>query len=775
MKKLSEKKHVSDFPDLMLEWDWTKNNELGINPYELTHGSKVKAWWVCIQGHKWQSTINHRTNGRKCPYCSGHKILSGFNDLATNNPILTEEWNYEKNGDLLPAMVSSSSHKKIWWICNKNHEWQETVAARSNSNYGCPYCSGHRILVGFNDLATTHPQLTSEWNTDKNKKLTPFNVSFGSNIKVWWKCRKGHEWQASITSRTSAHCGCPVCQKELNTSFCEQAVYYYCSKVTKADNRNIDFGKEIDIYLPIYNIGIEYNGKFYHKDKKDADNKKVEFFAQKNIRIITITEGKQNIVSGDIIEYIYNSNKSSLNWVIHELFKLLNFNFSDINCERDYSEILSQYLTLEKKNSLAFKYPGIAKEWNYEKNISLTPEMVSYASQKLIWWKCALGHEWQENVSSRTLNGFGCPYCSGHQVLLGFNDLVTKKPKLAEEWNYSKNGNLLPNMVTIGSNKSVWWKCTLGHEWQALISKRALAGNNCPYCTGKKVLSGYNDLVTINPPLAQEWNYEKNNELLPTIVTANSRKKVWWKCALGHEWQAVIASRNNGTGCPYCANKKVLSGYNDLSTVNPELSIEWNYEKNGNLLPNMVTASSELNVWWIGKNCKHEWQSTIENRNQGRGCPYCSGHKVLSGFNDLATNNPKLAEEWNYERNNELLPTKIAANSMKKIWWKCSKGHEWQAVVANRNRGTGCPYCTGKKVLSGYNDLATINPSLAGEWDYDKNDLCPTEVRPNSHTIVWWICRKCNHNWEARIDYRNKNKSCPYCKNTAKNNITKTP
>ena len=68
----------------------------------------------------------------------------------------------------------------------------------------------------------------------------------------------------------------------------------------------------------------------------------------------------------------------------------------------------------------------------------------------------------------------------------------------------------------------------------------------------KKVLKGYNDLQTINPTLASEWDYEKNISLTPMDVLPNSNKKVWWKCGNGHGWEAKISDRNNGTNCPQC-------------------------------------------------------------------------------------------------------------------------------------------------------------------------------------------------------------------------------
>ena len=134
-------------------------------------------------------------------------------------------------------------------------------------------------------------------------------------------------------------------------------------------------------------------------------------------------------------------------------------------------------------------------------------------------------------------NGRDCPYCNNKKVLSGYNDLATVNPNLAKQWHPTKNGDLTPQMVTKGSNKKVWWQCSLGHEWQANICNRSKSnGTSCPYCSGKKVLAGFNDLLTVNPILASEWSYKLNSNLTPDMVTANSNQKVWWECNKGHVW-----------------------------------------------------------------------------------------------------------------------------------------------------------------------------------------------------------------------------------------------
>ena len=135
--------------------------------------------------------------------------------------------------------------------------------------------------------------------------------------------------------------------------------------------------------------------------------------------------------------------------------------------------------------------------------------------------------------------------------------------------------------------------------------------------------------VSDNAQLMAQWNWERNVDVAPTQLTLGSNKKVWWKCDEGHEWQATIASRNSGCGCPCCAGRFAVKGENDLYTVNPTLADEWNYEKNNGLTPADVLPNSNKKVWW---KCSqgHEWQAKIQGRTKGSGCPQCAREKRKS-------------------------------------------------------------------------------------------------------------------------------------------------
>ena len=162
---------------------------------------------------------------------------------------------------------------------------------------------------------------------------------------------------------------------------------------------------------------------------------------------------------------------------------------------------------------------------------------------------------------------------------------IIDNPALMVEWDWEKNSKLgfNPHVITPGNNNKAWWKCQKGHEWESTIYHRTY-GNGCPYCSNKRVLKNYNDLATYYPELAEEWNYNKNGSLSPFDVLPKSGKKAWWKCKQGHEWQARIADRTQGTGCPSCHGKRTVKGESDLQSFNPNLAQEWNYDKNNPLM-----------------------------------------------------------------------------------------------------------------------------------------------------------------------------------------------
>ena len=456
-------------------------------------------------------------------------------------------------------------------------------------------------------------------------------------------------------------------------------------------------------------------------------------------------------------------------------------------------------------------YPNLLQEWHPLKNIGFDP--LNSKSKDKVWW-CLhyddpesgkhFDFEWQATIASR-IQGNGCPYLSGRDVWLGFNDLATKRPDLALQWHSTKNGELTPERVTCNSNKKVWWTFhyddpeTGKHfdfEWSAHINTRVKT-SGCPYLSGHAVWSGFNDLATKRPDLAIQWHPIKNGELTPEMVTYCSNKKVWWylpfvdsetRDHFGFEWRATISNRIQGNDCPYLSGKAAWPGFNDLATKYPDLAAQWHPTKNGKLTPEMVTCHSEKKVWWYllyddpetGKQFGFVWQASISDRVHGNGCPFLSGQAVWPGYNDLATKHPDLAAQWHSIKNGELTPEMVTCYSNKKVWWylpyddpETRKRFEfaWQATIANRLQGNSCPFLSGQAVWPGYNDMASKRPDLAAQWHPTKNGkLTPEMVTCHSNKKVWWYLpyddsetgMHFDFEWQTVITSRVQGCGCPF-------------
>lgn len=265
--------------------------------------------------------------------------------------------------------------------------------------------------------------------------------------------------------------------------------------------------------------------------------------------------------------------------------------------------------------------------------------------------------------------------------------------------------------------------------------------------------------------LLAQWDAGANSPLTPAGITYGSGKKVWWRCEKGHAWQASVNSRSHGCGCPVCAGRAALPGENDLATAQPALAAQWHPTKNLPLTPAQVTQSSHQLVWW---QCAkgHEWRAAVKSRAGGNGCPVCAGRRLLPGENDLATLSPALAAQWHTEKNGSLTPRQVRAFAVRRVWWRCPKGHEWQARIKDRMAGTGCPVCAGQKVVAGINDLQSSAPALVAQWHPTKNlPLTPQQVALSSNRRVWWQC-SLGHTWQASVCARTRELTgCPYCTN----------
>lgn len=275
--------------------------------------------------------------------------------------------------------------------------------------------------------------------------------------------------------------------------------------------------------------------------------------------------------------------------------------------------------------------------------------------------------------------------------------------------------------------------------------------------------------------LQREWS--PRNDKPFSEYPHSSKYKAWWlcnksQCEHPHEWQTSICHRRfTMTNCPFCCNQK-LCVCNSLATLRPELASQWHSSKNEGLRPEAFAIFSNKRVWWLCDKSKcdhpHEWQTTINNRTKGMGCPYCYG-RVVCLCNSLEKLKPELASQWHPSKNEGLTPSMFSVCSNKKVWWLCDKyycdhPHEWQAIINDRTgKGKGCPYCSGR-VVCPCNSLARIMPEIAKEWHPTKNgELEPHMFSVSSGMKAWWSCFR-KHEWKAHIYTRTNEIGCPVCK-----------
>ena len=656
---------VTKRPDLLSEWDYEKNGDL--RPEMVAVGSNKKVWWKCLCcGHEWQASVHNRSRSDKsrkrgtgCPYCAGKRVLKNTNDFESVFPNIASEWHPYRNNELLPNMVTKSSGQEVWWKCSHcGHEWEATVRSRTQGA-GCPVCSDAKRLKAYaltvvntrGSLMDANPDFVAEWDYEKNDGLTPNDVTAKSNKRVWWTCKYGHSWQTSIRHRYET--GCPVCNKEKQTSFPEQALFYYLNLVgVNVVSRDVSFGRELDLYLPDLHIGLEYDGGYFHKDcEKDMD--KVRWFAERGIHVIRVREDSCPPFDGDAI-IRYGQTSESLNVVIRNVFEQLNLEVPSVDVVLDSGQILSLFITLAKENSVAMKYPELVADWHPTRNGNVTPDMLAQNSNRRVWWQCHVcGHEWCVSIGNRTANHRGCPKCASSLRSKGRSVSVV----------CVETGIVYKNMATA---------CTqLGTRSSHISSccrhvRNTAAGFHWVY---------YDDYVKNS----QDYVDKVNSELAEKVNNGSLEKPVGRRC---------------------------FPGRNDFETVCPDIAKEWHPTKNGDLLPNMVAAHSLTVVWWMkpyddprtGRHFDFEWQASVYSRAKGTGCPYLSNpcKAVMPGFNDLMSVRDDLAKAWSYEKNVDIDPTTVSFGSGKKFWWVCANcGKTWQAVIANMTRRDRvlCPDC----------------------------------------------------------------------------------
>lgn len=361
---------------------------------------------------------------------------------------------------------------------------------------------------------------------------------------------------------------------------------------------------------------------------------------------------------------------------------------------------------------------------------------------------------------------------------------IRQHPQAVAEWDWARNPPERDPWALKGTMPKAWWVCTAGHSWEASPNTRGASKTNCRYCMGAAIWPGLNDLGTLFPDIAAEWDNsaEMNAGHDPDRISPSVHLKITWKCREGHRWPRSIRARiTKPAGCPEChrarertaeeaktnlqrrvprRHRRIVPGVNDLATTHPHLAREW--AATNSLTAAEVASWSSDEVTWV---CSlgHHWERSVEGRcASGSGCKVCSGKAVLAGFNDFASHYPHLVSEWDgAPLVNDRKPEEVTVSSPYEAGWRCRSGHTWRAPVSRRSRGHRCPECFGRHAPRAGRTLARLRPALSLEWDED-NEYEPQELSLTSRYVATWRCAS-GHRWRTEILSRVEGEECPNC------------
>lgn len=409
-------------PELKEEWCSTEN---GVFRFEdALANSNRRVWWQCKNNpnHKWKGRIRNRSiNKSGCPYCSG-RFISPERSLATLYPSVAAEWHPTKNGALRPEAVGPFSNKRAWWKCSSGHEWNTLIAHRTRDTSICPKCR-----LNESSLKYTNPELAAEWHPKKNLPLLVTDVSRGMNKAVWWQCKEGHSWQARIVTRAKDLSGCPKCltrdKKPLPISMPDIAVQWHTTKNFPLLPEQLTGGSSRKVWwiCPQNKSHIwAATPRTRKKGRGCPICSKSPSFADKFPELAKEWHPTKN---GELKPSDFTSGSSKRVW--WRCSKDPSYEWQATITQRTHSRGEMKACphcsgrAATEKNSLALHYPLIAKEWHPTKNASLTPNEVTRASGRKIWWRCSFNpeHEWLAQVKNRTILQSGCPLCESENRL----------------------------------------------------------------------------------------------------------------------------------------------------------------------------------------------------------------------------------------------------------------------------------------------------------------------------------------------------------------------
>ncbi|WP_432176680.1 zinc-ribbon domain-containing protein [Streptomyces sp. Tue6028] len=548
-------------PEVARDWDTAGNGRIGAD--QVAWRSSLLAAWRCHRcGYRGENTVAGRVQiflkrgpaygCRRCSIERRDRPQPG-RSLAEVRPDLAAEFHAELNAPWAATDLTSGSDRKMYWHCvaNLGHApYLQSIANRRKS--GCPACV-NRVVTENNSLLAVSPQIAAQWHPSKNGSVSPGEIVAGSNRRVWWKCARGHEWQAHVSTRVAQQTGCGICCRR-QQSGAEVALFAELHELlvpllgknsvrrhVRPDRVERKVARcDILIVGPDGSVVVEYDGAYWHRDRMDPDRKKALAIRRAGHSVVRVREAPLGPLDPD--DVVVNNGAKAYSAATAVLRRMLERGWLPAGAlvavagyvaagELRGTELCAALLDDVDRpdlgnESLAATHPALSEEWDYEANGALTPHQVSACTSAPAWWVCPLGDRYPCAPRERA-TGRGCSVCSGKRVNAR-TSLASCRPDLAAE--YVPQGGRSADDIGVGSHARVSWRCsTCAHEWRAVLRSRTRSGAGCPACAGKVATASAN-LAAVHPAVAATWHPTMNGALRPTGVRPKSNKVVWWLC-----------------------------------------------------------------------------------------------------------------------------------------------------------------------------------------------------------------------------------------------------
>ena len=422
-------------------------------------------------------------------------------------------------------------------------------------------------------------------------------------------------------------------------------------------------------------------------------------------------------------------------------------------------------------------YPEVAKQLHPSKNGSIRPELLSYGSNKKVWWQCevAVDHTWEASVDKRTISGRGCPFCGPSPMRASSaNNLAKRFPEIAKYWHPKRNGGLTPEEVLGSSYKVYWWLCDKGHHFSQKVYKVTSKPWSCPYCSGKRIGQG-NSLADRFPKIAAEWDREKNGDITPDMVASKTNKKFWFTCPLNHTYRTSVSYRTNkGSGCPNCTSQSSQQELRIYSEINWIFCDSLHRHKIQNTEFDVYIPSQNLAVEYDGS----YWHRDSEDKDMRKN-EFCAEN----GIKLIRVREAPLTKILNQD---VIVPIRgISKTNLNEVVRSLAGMLSDSKFCSNRLN----EYLTGKHFLNeplfdefkSYKSLphpsqslASVNPDIAKLWDYERNHpLTPKHFTDGSGRTVYWVCNR-GHSYKKKINDKKNSDGCPICQSSGSTRVNKT-